>query len=169
MFSRKGFTLIEVLVVISIIGILSAIIYANFGEARVEAKNKAFKSELKEVQLALEVYKSQNGKYPTALADLVPDFIAELPVAADSANSNCGINYDDGSGAAEGTYFKLTAARCHGGATDAASGVQTNDELARCPSTCNPNCNGSAFNAAYKTSAAFYESYAVYSYGGQCL
>ncbi len=71
-FYRDGFTMIELLVTISIIGILSALIYANFNEARDEARNNAIKVELKEIKLALEVYKSQNGKYPLP-ADLSRD------------------------------------------------------------------------------------------------
>ncbi len=56
--------MIELLVTISIIGILSAIIYANFNDARDQARNNAIKVELKEIKLALELYKSQNGVYP---------------------------------------------------------------------------------------------------------
>lgn len=180
-FSKSGFTLIEVLVVIAIIGILSAILYANFGNARVDARNKTLKSEIKEVQLALEVYKSQNGYYPKAAGTdhasnynnelktaLVPEFIAEMPVNADSSNSNCSLKYVTD---VNGTYFKLTAARCHGGAANAADGVQQNDEFARCPSSCSASptkCGTDDFDATYKASSAFYESYAVYSYGGQC-
>ncbi len=170
-FSQGGFTLIELLVVISIIGILSAILYASFGSARIEAKNKALKSEIKEVQLALEVYKSQNGRYPAAAnyaalpTYLVPDFIAELPVNTDSSNSSCTLSYVTDT---DGTYFKVTAARCHGGATGPTDGVQQNDEFARCPSSCSPDCDGTPFNATYKGSDDFYESYAVYSYGGEC-
>lgn len=186
---REGFTLIELLVVISIIGILSVVLYANFGDARQEAKNKAMRSELKETQLALELYKSQNGKYPpapgcatTALGisiarssvcgntpivggtlateKLIPEFITELPTRAKSANSNCDIAYQVDF--PNGTWYKLTAVNCHGGATNASSGVQLDDEFARCPSVC--PLNGSCI----PTNASFYESYAVYSAGGEC-
>jgi prepilin-type N-terminal cleavage/methylation domain-containing protein len=63
----RGFTLIEVLVVISIIGILSVIVYASFGDARNSAKNRAFQVELKETQLAINLYKAQFGSYPKSL------------------------------------------------------------------------------------------------------
>lgn len=59
--------MIEVLVVISIIGILSVIVYASFGDARNSAKNRAFQVEMKETQLALALYKAQKGSYPPAL------------------------------------------------------------------------------------------------------
>lgn len=63
---QKGFTLIELLVVIGIIAILASILYANFNEARMIARDKTRMTTLKEVQLALELYKAQNGVYPDA-------------------------------------------------------------------------------------------------------
>jgi len=63
---KLGFTLIELLVVVSIIGVLSSLIYINFSEARDSSRNRVWQTELKEVQLALELYKSQNGVYPPA-------------------------------------------------------------------------------------------------------
>jgi general secretion pathway protein G len=61
-----GFTLVELLVVISIISILAAVLFASFSDARELARDEARKSSLKELQLALELYKSQNGTYPEA-------------------------------------------------------------------------------------------------------
>jgi prepilin-type N-terminal cleavage/methylation domain-containing protein len=59
-----GFTLVELIVVIAIIGILAGIVYANFGIARAVARDDARKVALKEVQLALDLYKAQHGSYP---------------------------------------------------------------------------------------------------------
>lgn len=61
-----GFTLIELLVTLSIIGLLTAILYANFDEARKQSRDKTRLSALKEVQLAIEQYKAQVGSYPLA-------------------------------------------------------------------------------------------------------
>lgn len=177
LFLRRGFTLIEVLVVISIIGILSSILYANFSDARIEAKNKALQTSLNEVQLALEVYKSQNSRYPVAAnmywlgVALVPEFIAELPKNTDSVNgAACNITYITD---AAGSYYKITAANCHGGATAYDDGgVQADDKFARCASSC-AKCAGQDYQDEsdpqdYLDTEHFYKSYAVYSFGGEC-
>ncbi len=67
-FFRKqpGFTLLELLVVIAIISILATALYASFSEARMQTRDKVRMTALKDVQLALERYKSQNGTYPLA-------------------------------------------------------------------------------------------------------
>lgn len=184
-FWRRGFTLIELLVVISIIGILSGILYVSFGGAKDDARNKSLQAELKEVQLAIELYKAQNGRYPEAntscdsynglkhlyTADtttcgttpltpkLIPDFIAELPLASDSGNSACNIKYqtDD-----SGTLYRLVAEHCAAG-VNGTTGVQAGDELARCLAGCPSGCGD-----AYRISSDFYESYAIYSAGGAC-
>lgn len=63
---KKGFTLVELMVVVTIIALLSAVLFANFGDARMSSRDKARKTELKEMQLSLELYKAQYGRYPAA-------------------------------------------------------------------------------------------------------
>lgn len=54
---KRSFTLIELLVVIAIIGSLSAILLPNFMGARERARDSQRKSDLKQIQKALEMYK----------------------------------------------------------------------------------------------------------------
>ncbi len=63
---QKGFSLIELLVVIGIISILSAIAVPNFMAARERARDAARKSDLKAFQSALELYKQDQltSSYP---------------------------------------------------------------------------------------------------------
>ena len=61
---QRAFTLIEILVVIAIIGILSAIVYASFSQARAQSRDKQRVVDLGQIQLALKLYQTQNGHYP---------------------------------------------------------------------------------------------------------
>lgn len=188
-----GFTLVEVLVVVAIIGILSAVLYGSFDDAREEARNKALQSELKEMQLAFELYRAQYSEYPpvnttsgtcsdtsgdphtaentnTVACDdyvyaqgIVPEFMIEVPESRDSNNPNCEIIYEVD---ASGGWYKLTASQCLEGAEAADDGIGEDEEFSLCPSSCSSgNCNGEAYD---ETGAAFYESMAVYSAGGEC-
>jgi general secretion pathway protein G len=61
---NKGFTLIELLIVIAIIGVLSTLLMANFIGVRQRARDAQRKSDLRQIQAALEIYRSDNGSYP---------------------------------------------------------------------------------------------------------
>jgi prepilin-type N-terminal cleavage/methylation domain-containing protein/prepilin-type processing-associated H-X9-DG protein len=62
---RKGFTLIELLVVIAIIAILAAILFPVFARARAKAQQNSCLSNVKQLQLAMLMYASDNNQmYP---------------------------------------------------------------------------------------------------------
>lgn len=169
-----GFTLVELMVVVSVIGILSSIVYANFGGARSASRDDVRKSALKEVQLALELYKAQFGSYPSAgcgaavgswvgpgpvgsmpsgvscdvyIAGLMPDFIASLPVDP-SRESEAGIGYYYRS---DGASYKLIS-----NAIERKQVSTYEDEYARCPSQ-----GGGCASATPPTN-----EYGVFSSGG---
>ncbi|MBI3589199.1 MAG: type II secretion system protein [Candidatus Liptonbacteria bacterium] len=66
MHSRKGFTLIEILVVVAIIAILASIVVYGVGPAQKKARDARRLSDLHGVQTLLEVYHQNAGKYPAA-------------------------------------------------------------------------------------------------------
>lgn len=86
-----GFTLIELLVVIAIIGVLASVVLASLNNARRKSRDARRISDLKQLQLALELYfdsSAGNGNYPIALASLAPDYIPQVPT--DPSGNDCG-------------------------------------------------------------------------------
>jgi len=85
--NKKGFTLIELLVVIAIIGMLSALLVPNFMGARERARDAQRKSDLKQIQKALEMYRQDQNPplYPTAAGNRF------------GTTSTCGSSFNSGS------------------------------------------------------------------------
>src|SRR3972149_3210284 len=61
----KGFTLIELMVVIVILGILAAIIAPRIVGRRAEAKDPEAKAQIRNSETALKLYKLDNGFFPS--------------------------------------------------------------------------------------------------------
>ena len=66
----KGFTLVEIMIVVAIIAILAAVAIPNFVRYRKTSQMNACISNLKQIQMAYE-QASLNGKAPTTVAELV--------------------------------------------------------------------------------------------------
>jgi len=104
--------LVEVLVVISIIGILASIVVAGLTSVQMRTRDTRRIADLKQIQIASELFYDANGYYPQSncgwdcneyrysydnswdsfAADLAP-YIGTLP--KDPVNSNCGPWYDN--------------------------------------------------------------------------
>jgi general secretion pathway protein G len=67
----RGFTLIEILIVIAIIGILATIAQPSYNRALTAAREATLKENLFILRDRLDQFYADNGKYPASLNDLV--------------------------------------------------------------------------------------------------
>jgi type II secretion system protein G len=74
---QKGFTLVELLVVISIIGLLASIVLVALNGARSKARDAKRIADLSQISKALELYYNANNAYPAGNCESV--FIASQP------------------------------------------------------------------------------------------
>ncbi len=61
---KNGFTLIELLVVISIISLLSSVVLSSLSAARMKARDSRRIQDLRQIKIALEMYRNDYGNYP---------------------------------------------------------------------------------------------------------
>jgi len=80
--SQKGFTLVELLVVISIIGMLMALTIFGLQGARESSRNATRKADLELIRSGLELYKSDCNQYP--IASTLPS-----PLVGDDSTATC--------------------------------------------------------------------------------
>lgn len=94
--SQKGFSLIELLMVIAIIGLLSSVVLGQLSTARGRARDAKVRSDLHQIQVAMQFYYNQNSSFPpnptpgfaslasTALVPLVTQkFLPSVPASPD--------------------------------------------------------------------------------------
>lgn len=86
---KKGFTLVELLIVIALIIIITAIAVPNLISANIKAKVKGIKSEMGSIAIALEDYRVDEGNYPIEPdpSKYDPDEIAKPKKALSSKNT----------------------------------------------------------------------------------
>ena len=76
----KGFTLIELIVVIAVLGVLATLIIPKVVGVKSEAETKAMEANEKIIRNALERYYLDHEKYPEELEDLVEEgYLDEIP------------------------------------------------------------------------------------------
>lgn len=68
---HDGFTLIEVLLVVAILGILAAVVVVNFGGKQKGAMIKATRASIGAVCTAIDMYEVDTGRFPPSLNSLI--------------------------------------------------------------------------------------------------
>jgi len=117
--NEKGFTLIELMVVILIIGILVAIAVPVFNAAKGNAEKQSCLANMRTVEGATETWKAGNAdeQYPTTweglMGELVPDYIKKAPVCPTAGAG--GYDLEAGSG---GTSSPIIVCDEHGSLGD---------------------------------------------------
>jgi general secretion pathway protein G len=67
---REGFTLLELIVVITIIGILGTMVVVKVGGWTAKAKETRIKTDLKSIVHAADLFQAATGRYPESLEEL---------------------------------------------------------------------------------------------------
>ena len=100
---NKGFTLVEILIVVIILGILAAIVIPQFTEASNDARDSALQSDLQTMRSQLELFKVQHlEKYPWDInASITSD---ELKTILTSRTNQAGTVMPTGGAAADYPY-----------------------------------------------------------------
>lgn len=118
---QAGFTLAELLIVISIIGILTGLVSVNLSSTRARARDAERQNDLKAIQTAIELAQSSRATLPgqgtlneyrsTAggnwIPTLAPTYIAQVP-ADPKNNATFYYSYLLGTGRQQGAYFLET-------------------------------------------------------------
>lgn len=165
---NKGFTLIELLVVIAIIGILASVVLSSLNSARASARDSQRIQNLRNLQIAVELYRTTHGSYPVNIPgnvwngstvcsaswytqrsnDWIPGAISSGALSvlpSDSEANGCNTFIYRGNG----TDYKIMAHNI------ASRVIQQGESFARCPA----GCSGTFCSQ---------RTFAVYSDGARC-
>lgn len=104
---EKGFTLVEIMIVVAIIAILAAIAIPNFMTARSKSRANACKANLRQIESAVEQWAMDNTKTDgdsCTMNNLVTTYIKKEPTCASGGTYGDSSDYTLAGGAASRTY-----------------------------------------------------------------
>jgi general secretion pathway protein G len=96
---NSGFTLVEILIVVVILGILAAIVIPQFSQASLEARESSLISNLQTMRSQIELYKIQH-------LEVLPANAAALTAALTTQTDIDGVLWAAGAGTAYGPYMR---------------------------------------------------------------
>lgn len=131
--NERGFTLIEMMLVVAIIAILVAILVPNFIRARAQAQTAACEANLKEIATILELYQTDHEAYPTGSntpvdtsdVDLAP-YLKQKPI--DPVAPAGSYEFTVSNGGSGSASYTITCPGAHDPGTMAAIGGSTGAE-----------------------------------------
>lgn len=77
--NQRGFSLIELIVVVTIVGILASIALVNVRTAQRKAREAALRDNLFNMRKAIDNFYADKQRYPADLNELVPNYIRRIP------------------------------------------------------------------------------------------
>jgi len=93
MLRKGGFTLVEILVVVVLLGILAAIVVPQFTGASNESRTSALLTDLRRIRSQIELYKFQhNDQLPAATGETADDFLRRMTTKTD-VDGNAGNDF----------------------------------------------------------------------------
>lgn len=128
---KKAFTLVEILVVTTIIGLLAAVGAASYSSFTKQSRDAKRKADLEQVRSALEMYRSNNSTYPgsvtfggSAISDGTNTYIQKTPkdpkstqayyyVQNSSSDYTIGAYLEGGNSESSTTCGSCTVAACN--------------------------------------------------------
>ncbi len=91
--AKEGFTLVEILIVVTILGILAAIVVPQFSSATTDAKVSSLRTNLQAFRKQIELYKyHHNDTMPAAAGETSADFARRMTGETD-ASGNVGLGF----------------------------------------------------------------------------
>lgn len=104
---QSGFTLLELLITIGIIGVLTSVVMVSVSSARIGGRDASRLTQIQQIKNAVQLYFSTNGYYPDTLATLVPLYMSLVPTDP-QGNSYRYTGFGSGTGATCTTGYHLS-------------------------------------------------------------
>ncbi len=93
--SQAGFSLIELIVVVTIIGILAGVAIINVRHATRKAQEAALKDNLFQLRKAIDNFYADKQRYPNDLNELVPNYVRNIPADPVTKSADWNVIMDD--------------------------------------------------------------------------
>lgn len=181
---KRGFTLIELLVVIAVIGLLASIVLVAVNSARAKARDTKRKADLKQIQLALELYYDEKGYYPpvaqwvfsTAGGEWIPGlgaYMTQIPVDPinnaispwDAGNHSYAYGWNVGLGTCPSPYE--STGDCSGQSYDLVAQLENTSDKDTCDNKCwriHTFNAGQSWCGASSANCSGTQNYSIYMY-----